>query len=242
MKPLVSVIIPFYNNIEELQKAIDSVLNQTYTNYEILLIDDYSSISLDKIQTYLIRKNIKYFRNNSNKGPGYSRNKGIENSTGEYLAFLDSDDTWVRNKLELQLNFMQKNNYLFSHTSYLRNNIVSGNIKKMNSGFINYTYPIPLFFCRIATPTVIVKKNSIKDNIFDTNLRFLEDTFLWYQISKKTTLKGLNLYLTKVNVSNKSSYLQKNKIKESYEIILKKIKNERKLLYFALKLYLFVRY
>ncbi len=242
MKPLVSVIIPFYNNIEELKNAIDSVLIQTYKIYEIIIIDDCSSVSLDQLKLYLINKNIKYFRNNSNKGPGYSRNKGIEMSNGEYLAFLDSDDTWMTNKLEIQLNFMQTNNYFFSHTSYVRNNKVGGNIKKMNSGFINYIYPIPLFFCRIATPTVMIKKSSIKDNNFDTKLRFLEDTFLWYQISKKTTLKGLNLYLTKVNVSNQSSYLQRNKIKESYQIILKKIKNEHKLLYIALKLYLLVRY
>ena len=159
MKPLVSVIIPFYNNIEVLHTAINSVLDQTYKNVEIILIDDYSSNSLDQIKKYLLIEKVKYFRNESNKGPGFSRNVGIENSSGDYLAFLDADDTWLNNKLEIQLNYMQKNNYLFSHTSYFRNNQDNGKIKKIRSGFINYVYPIPIFFCRIATPTVMIKKN-----------------------------------------------------------------------------------
>ncbi len=242
MKPLVSVIIPFYNNIEVLHTAINSVLDQTYKNVEIILIDDYSSNSLDQIKKYLLIEKVKYFRNESNKGPGFSRNVGIENSSGDYLAFLDADDTWLNNKLEIQLNYMQKNNYLFSHTSYFRNNQDNGKIKKIRSGFINYVYPIPIFFCRIATPTVMIKKKLINEYKFDKDLRYLEDTYLWYNLSKITKLHGFNNFLAKVNMSKDSSFNQKNKILKSYKIILKKLKNECKLLYYALKIYLFLKF
>tara|TARA_B100000886_G_scaffold340452_1_gene310098 strand:+ start:1145 stop:1876 length:732 start_codon:yes stop_codon:yes gene_type:complete len=242
MKTLVSVIIPFNNNIEELNHAINSVFMQTYKNFEIILVDDYSSKSLDAIQLYLSNDRIKYFRNNSNKGPGYSRNVGIENSSGEYIAFLDSDDIWLNNKIELQLNYMKKNNLLFSHTSYFRNNKVNGKSKKIRSGLITYIYPSPLFFCRIATPSVMIKRDLIKNHKFDNNLRFLEDTYLWHNLSKTTKLYGINYFLVEVNVTKNSSFMKKKEIIKSYKIILKKLKNEFKILYFTLRVYLFFRY
>ncbi len=242
MKPLISVIIPFHDNIKELKNAIISVINQTYKNFEIILIDDYSSKSLDPIKSYLSIEKIKYFRNDSNKGPGYSRNIGIENASGEYVAFLDSDDIWKNNKLETQLKYMINNSLLFSHTSYLRNNKDNGKLKKIRSGLINYFYPLPLFFCKIATPTVMVKRNLIKNNKFDNTLKFLEDTYLWHNLSKITKLYGLNHFLVTVNVSKNSSFIQKKEIIKSYKIILKKLKNEFKFIHFILRIYLFFRY
>lgn len=109
MEPLVSIITPVYNSEEYLEETILSVINQTYKNWELLLIDDYSTDNSYKIiEKYLTDERIKYLRNERNSGPAITRNVGLEKSKGEYIAFLDSDDIWAKNKLELQIDYMKK--------------------------------------------------------------------------------------------------------------------------------------
>ena len=119
-KALVTVVIPFYENNKFLLNALNSVLNQKYKNYEIIIINDNNTKKninfLKKIKKK--SKKIKIIYNYKNLGAGLSRNKGIKISKGKYIAFLDSDDQWKNNKLKEQIKIMEREKYLATHTSY----------------------------------------------------------------------------------------------------------------------------
>ena len=118
--PLVSVIIPYFNKKQYIKDAVNSVLNQTFKNFEVIIVyDDKNLIDYNYLtDEFKNIKNIKIFKNEKNIGAGLSRNFGIKKAKGEIIAFLDSDDLWLPTKLEDQLNFMQKNNYEFTFSNY----------------------------------------------------------------------------------------------------------------------------
>lgn len=107
MGPEVSVIIPTYNRAQSLSRAIQSVLNQTYQNFELIIVDDMSRDNTEEVIKNFNDSRIKYFRHEVNLGGSAARNTGIKRSAGKYLAFLDSDDEWLERKLELQVNAME---------------------------------------------------------------------------------------------------------------------------------------
>lgn len=113
--------MPSYNSEDFIAESIDSVLNQTYCNWELLITDDGSNDStVNIIKSYQLRdKRIKLFISETNGGAAEARNNSIENSNGRFIAFLDSDDLWERSKLELQVSFMVKNNIAFSYTNFV---------------------------------------------------------------------------------------------------------------------------
>ena len=118
--PLVSIILPYYKKINYIANTLNSVLNQTYQDFEIILI--YDDAKLDDL---LIIKNefgdnpkIKIIKNNENLGAGISRNIGINHAKGEIIAFIDADDLWLPNKLEKQTRFMKENNFQFTFCNY----------------------------------------------------------------------------------------------------------------------------
>ncbi len=116
----ISIIMPSYNAEATIEESIQSVIGQTHINWELLIYDDASSdntISILKKYSE-IDSRINVFYNNVNVGPGKNRNKAIKNSKGEYIAFLDSDDLWEKDKLSTQLNFMVDNELNFSHHAY----------------------------------------------------------------------------------------------------------------------------
>ncbi len=131
MKDQVSVIIPVYNGEKYLNEAIESVLNQTYTNYEIIVVDDGSTDSSKQILGPYFEK-IKYIYQN-NQGVAAARNKGLEMATGEYIAFLDQDDYWIKNKLEMQLKgFQNSSKPTIIHSGWYRidpENKIKGTMK-----------------------------------------------------------------------------------------------------------------
>ena len=120
MNSLVSIITPNYNAGKFIAETIESVINQTYTNWELIIVDDCSTDDSLAIINEFIKKEdrIKLIKLSKNSGPAVARNNGIEVAKGEYMAFLDSDDRWFSNKLEVQLNVMQKHNYALTFTSY----------------------------------------------------------------------------------------------------------------------------
>lgn len=120
MEKLVSVITPLYNNAEFLKDCINSVLNQEYQNWEMLIVDDCSTDDSYLLAQALSAKEsrIKVFKMAKNSGSGLARNKAIQEAKGEYIAFLDSDDIWHPKKLIIQINEMELNNAVFSHTNY----------------------------------------------------------------------------------------------------------------------------
>lgn len=130
-QPLVSVIMPSYNCEKFISDSIESVLNQSYENFELIIVDD---ISTDKTVSIIKKikkqdKRIKLFILESKGGPAIARNKAIKEAKGKYIAFLDSDDLWKPNKLKKQIEFMEKNNIYFSYTNYEK---ISENGEKLN--------------------------------------------------------------------------------------------------------------
>lgn len=149
MKGLVSIIMPSYNTAGFIEETIESVLNQTYTDWELIIVDDCSSDNTDEIiKKYLSDERIKYFKNEKNSGAAVSRNKALSEAKGKWIAFLDSDDLWSKDKLEKQVSFMAKNGYHFSYTNYIEidesskplGRVVTGPKKISKTGMYNYCW------------------------------------------------------------------------------------------------------
>jgi len=118
--PDVSIITPTFNSSRFIDDTINSVLMQTFSNWELILIDDGSTdMTIERLLKWQAADDrIKILQNKKNLGPGPTRNRGVKSSRGRYVAYLDSDDIWLPNKLEIQLEHMQRHNTVFSYTSY----------------------------------------------------------------------------------------------------------------------------
>ena len=110
--------MPSWNTATFIAESIQSVLDQTYTNWELLVVDDCSTDNTDEILASFHDKRIKYMHNEKNSGAALTRNKALREAQGEWIAFLDSDDLWAPDKLEKQIAFMRDNRYSFSYTEY----------------------------------------------------------------------------------------------------------------------------
>ena len=119
-KDLVSIIIPYYRKKKYIQKTINSILNQSYNHYEIIIVYDDENLSELSYLEGLFKsyKKIRILKNSQTVGAGFSRNRGVENAKGEFIAFIDADDIWKKLKLESQINFMKQENLKITHTSY----------------------------------------------------------------------------------------------------------------------------
>lgn len=119
MKELVSVIMPTYNCGRFIQESINSVLAQTYNNWELLIVDDCSTDETEAIVRGYKDKRIRYRRNAQNEGAAQTRNKALREAKGKYIAFLDADDLWLPEKLEKQIAFMEDKGYAFTYHNYI---------------------------------------------------------------------------------------------------------------------------
>ena len=117
-KNLVSIVMPSYNTASYIEKSVQSVINQTYTNWELIIVDDCSTDNTDEVLSKIHDDRTRYFKNDKNSGAAVSRNKALREARGQWIAFLDSDDLWMPEKLEKQIAFMKKNGYAFSYTNY----------------------------------------------------------------------------------------------------------------------------
>jgi teichuronic acid biosynthesis glycosyltransferase TuaG len=119
-KPIVSIITPCYNSESYIKETINSVIQQTFKEWELIIVDDCSTDSSPEIiKSFCFDKRIKYFKTERNSGsPALPRNIGIQESRGEYIAFLDSDDLWLPNKLESQIKFSESNDASFIYSNY----------------------------------------------------------------------------------------------------------------------------
>ena len=184
---LVSVIIPYYKKRNFVKNTIVSVINQSYDYFEILIIYDDTNLNdfefLKEISK--LDNRIKIINNKKRLGAGPSRNKGIEQSKGKYIAFIDADDVWAPDKLKDQISFMKKNDHQISHTSYFIVNEkkkIIGQRKARDLLSINEV----LKSCDIGLSTVIIEKEVIKK----TNTKFpqlvtKEDFVFWLTLLKK---------------------------------------------------------
>ena len=211
---LISVIMPFYKKREFFEESLLSVINQTYKNIELIIIyDDYKADDLTFIKDKIkFHARSKVINNKENYGVAKARNIGIENSGGEFIAFIDSDDLWDKNKLEIQYNHMKKNNSRISHTNYKiidkNNNLLGINIAKDD---LNYQELINS--CDIGLSTVMIQKDVFKISMFK-NIKTKEDYALWLELARNgEKFSALNLNLSSYRkTSNSLSSSFKNKL------------------------------
>ncbi|MFH2138510.1 MAG: glycosyltransferase [Candidatus Omnitrophota bacterium] len=185
--PLVSVIIPTFNRRKYLQNAVKSVLDQTYANIEIIIVDDGSTDGTDKMVAQF-SENIKYIWQ-PNKGVAFARNEGIKKSTGEFVAFLDSDDSWISNKLEKQMKLFTENEQTgLVYSDYFREEYgerqpqTTFQWKKAYRGDVLLEL-LQSYFVR--TSTVVVKKSLIQRvGLFDQRMSPSEDYDMWLRLAQ----------------------------------------------------------
>lgn len=180
---LVSIVTPVYKAEKYIEKTIRSVMAQTYTNIEMILVDDCSpDNSAARIQELAEKDNrIKYIKLSQNEGAAVARNTGIENAQGQYIAFIDSDDVWKPKKLEEQLSFMKKNNYAFTYTNF--------EMVREDGAVINPSAPLPeklnytglLKNTAIACSTVVIDRTIIGDFRMPL-VRKGQDTATWLKL------------------------------------------------------------
>lgn len=180
----VSIILPNYNSSKTIKKTISTILNQSYKNWELIIVDDNSDKSTKNILSKYKNKNkIKIFFLSKNRGAAYCRNLAIKKSQSDYIAFIDSDDLWNKNKLKLQIKFMKKNNYFFSYTYYktfkMKNSIKKNIIVPKKFNFKSFTKNTS-----IATSTMIIKR-FIANNMKFSNTKICEDYYYKCQLLKK---------------------------------------------------------
>jgi teichuronic acid biosynthesis glycosyltransferase TuaG len=183
---LVSIVTPVFNASKYLEEVYVSLQQQTHTDWEWLVTDDFSTDnSLSILQGISSRDSrVRVFQNDQNSGPSVSRNRGIMESRGEYIAFLDADDTWLPNKLENQLKFMISKNVVFSCHSYEIVDEAGSFIKKVN---------VPLkvglkelsSFNPLATSFIMVKKDILTNLLFDPSLKRRQDWVFWFHLAKR---------------------------------------------------------
>jgi len=183
----VSVIIPFHNNFNDLVRALNSVMNQSCLPTQVIIVDDQSSCFEDVLRlTNSLETSFEIIlhQNTINSGPGVSRNNGIKLARSKYIAFLDEDDTWHTNKLEFQIQTMEKLDHPFSFTKseFIDDAIIEPNLyfetKQINKKQILFKNIIP-------TRSVVLRRDVIEDFLFHPNMRYAEDFEYWLRISGK---------------------------------------------------------
>lgn len=188
----VSIITPVYNSEEFLRETIDSVIAQTYQNWEHILVDDCSTDkSASIIKEYANKDSrIRYFKLTENSGAGLARNKAIEIAKGRYIAFLDSDDLWLSEKLEIQLQFMQSKNVVFSFSSYLQIDEHGEEVRKKVLANAHITYNRALKYNPVGCLTAIYD-SKILGKCFMPLIRKRQDFALWLKILKRVDGYGI---------------------------------------------------
>ncbi|WP_177161705.1 glycosyltransferase family 2 protein [uncultured Fusobacterium sp.] len=183
-KPLVSIITPLYNSEKFIAETIVSVLAQTYTNWEMLIVNDCSKDNGASIVEKYSKKDkrIKLFNNKKNMGVSFTRNKAINLSQGKYIAFLDSDDLWHKEKLKKQIKMMEEKNISLSYTAYTKMN-EDGSLRGKIEVPEKVNYKKLLKGNIMGCLTVIARKDILKDSYFRQTKQ--EDYILWLELLKK---------------------------------------------------------
>ena len=214
---IVDIILPNYNSSSYLEETLNSVINQSFNNWNLKIIDDNSDKKTkDILRNYSNKKNIEIVWLKKNKGAGFCRNLALRKSKSKYIAFIDSDDIWDRDKLKKQISFMEKNNFSFTYTNYqpfkdVKKKIYLKEIKPKKQ----FTFSKFVKDTSIATSTMIVKKSLI-GNIKFIKTKICEDYFFKCKILKKTNANCLLENLTHYRIRKNS--LQNSKIKNLYWI------------------------
>ncbi|MCG1036618.1 glycosyltransferase family 2 protein [Polaribacter sargassicola] len=230
MNKLVSIITPNYNSEKFISQTINSVLNQTYQNWEMIIVDDVSTDNSTKIiESYSLKDDrIILHKLQKNSGAAIARNKAISLAKGNFIAFLDSDDLWLPKKLEVQLEFMETNNYPISYSSY---EIIDENGKPKNKIIEckeKLDYNRMLYSNEIGCLTAMYNSD-VLGKVYMPNVRKRQDYGLWLKILKmekyafgipkvlaKYRDRSLSISNNKVEMLKWNWNLYKNVEKKSY--------------------------
>lgn len=196
MNDLVSIIMPSYNTANFIAETINSVLAQTYVNWELIIVDDCSTDNSETVIAEFDDSRIRYIKNKRNSGAAISRNKALQEARGRWIAFLDSDDLWSPKKLEKQIRFMIENGYYFSYTNYseideqsiLMNKIITGPKRITRHGMYNYCWPGCLTVMYDSYRVGLVQIEDIRKN---------NDYAMWLKV-----IKRVDCYLLDENLAS----------------------------------------
>lgn len=236
--PLISIIMPTYNAADFIETALNSIQQQTYKNWELLITDDCSTDNTSIIIKQWQQKDnrIKYLRTPNNEGPAGARNISIKNSKGQYLAFLDSDDEWTPTKLSDQLTFMITNNYAFTTTHAIRQTLHS---KRVIKAFSITNYYSLCHDIRVMTSSIMIDQKQVGQ--LEMKKVYYEDLALWLEIIRRGfLLYCLKKTLTVYNVRHDS--MSRNKFMapvRMWEVVYKTEKNNFIVSLYHLVLYIF---
>lgn len=189
----ISIILPTYNRDRLIMRAIQSILNQTYTKWELIIVDDGSTDSTQQIVQSIGDQRIAYIKNEQNMGAAASRNHGVKLAHYDYLAFQDSDDVWIVDKLEKQVDYLSKHAELdMVYSSFVNHHIDGGKVPVPNDQIgerEGNLLPTLLINNVIGTPTILVKKETFENNRgFDETLRALEDWDFVLRVSESSRI------------------------------------------------------
>lgn len=213
----ISIIMPVHNCAKFIRCTINSVINQTYMNWEIIMVDDDSTDDTLKIIKDIIKNNemlknkIKIIKLNKNQGVSICRNIGLKEAKGEYIAYLDGDDRWNKEKLKRQYEFMKKNNIKFSYTRFEYDKKNSKKIVRIMPKSLNYKQSLKNTY--ILTSTVMINIKEIDKRLLKMpDIKRGQDTATWWQILKTGYIAyGLDENLTQYTIGTRKS-LSSNKL------------------------------
>lgn len=203
MNDLVSVIMPSYNTGRFIAESIESVLSQTYENWELLIVDDCSTDETDHIIEQYRDPRIRYFKNDKNSGAAVSRNKALREAKGRWIAFLDSDDLWMPEKLEKQIAFMENGGYHFSCSARVTIDEKSNELGEITKsphhvgklGMYLYCWPGCLATMYDASVVGLIQVADLKKN---------NDYAMWLKVIEKTDFYAFDEVLAKYRMRSKS--------------------------------------
>ena len=247
---MVSIIIPCYNSATTIQRALASIVNQTYTDFEIIIVDDGSTDNTkDVIAVFFENLNLEYtYIYQENSGPSAARNLGVKNANKKFIAFLDSDDTWHKDKLKMQMKLIKENNLNFLGSTYQYNEFEYD--RQVEIRLKRFSFQQLLFKTQFSTPGVIIKKDLFLNlGGFDTNMKYSEDNDLWLRAALRGNLnmvfepKLFRLHKLAYGTAGLSSHMYKMYKGEIY--LLKKMKyynNINSLTYFILNFFVTIKF
>ena len=228
LKETISIIIPTYNREKYIFNSIKSILNQTFFDIEIIIIDDCSNDNTDKIIKSIKDNRIKYIKLKKRHGAPYARNLGIKLARGRFIAFQDSDDTYYFDKLEKQFKNLKRHK---SDLDFCKINIHINNTfnrivpdRRVSRAIFNGNIYGPLIKMGnfISTQSILIKKLSIEKYFFDINFPRLQDYDLMLRMIPSIKVSFTNEMLVNIFRHNDSISIDSNKLKKALEILLKK--------------------